>query len=81
MIENRITYRHLQCFIEIVRQNSFTRAADVLALTQPAVSKKLKELEDMLDVQLMERSKKGIELTQFGEVFLKYAGRSLVKCS
>ncbi len=77
MIENRITYRHLQCFIEIVRQNSVTRAADVLALTQPAVSKKLKELEDMLDVRLMERSKKGIELTQFGEVFLKYAGASL----
>lgn len=77
MIENRITYRHLQCFIEIVRQNSVTRAADVLALTQPAVSKKLKELEDMLDVRLMERNKKGIELTQFGEVFLKYAGASL----
>lgn len=77
MIENRITYRHLQCFIEINRQNSFTRAADVLALTQPAVSKKLKELEDILEVRLMERSKKGIELTQFGDVFLKYAGASL----
>lgn len=77
MIENRITYRHLQCFIEIVRQNSVTRAADVLALTQPAVSKKLKELEDMLDVRLMERNKRGVELTQFGEVFLKYAGASL----
>ncbi|NLO55107.1 MAG: pca operon transcription factor PcaQ [Gammaproteobacteria bacterium] len=77
MIENRITYRHLQCFIEIVRQNSVTRAADVLALTQPAVSKKLKELEDMLGIRLMERSKKGVELTQFGEVFIKYAGASL----
>ena len=77
MIENRITYRRLQCFIEIVRQNSVTRAADVLALTQPAVSKKLKELEDMLGIRLMERSKKGVELTQFGEVFIKYAGASL----
>lgn len=45
MIENLITYRYLQCFIEIVCQNSFTRAADVLALTQSAVSKKLKELK------------------------------------
>ncbi len=77
MIENRIKYRHLQCFIEVARQNSVTRAADVLALTQPAVSKKLKELEDMLEVKLMERSKKGIELTQYGEVFLKYAGASV----
>lgn len=77
MMENRITYRHLQCFIEIARQNSFTRAADVLALTQPAVSKKLKELEDILELRLMVRSKKGVELTQYGEVFLKYAGASI----
>ncbi|HZJ94334.1 MAG TPA: pca operon transcription factor PcaQ [Thiopseudomonas sp.] len=76
-MENRITYRHLQCFIEITRQNSFTRAADALALTQPAISKRFKELEDILEVRLMERSNKGIELTQFGEVFLKYASASL----
>ena len=69
MIENRIKYRHLQCFIEVARQNSVTRAADVLALTQPAVSKKLKELEDMLEVKLMERSKKGVELTPYPVLF------------
>ncbi|WP_165856925.1 pca operon transcription factor PcaQ [Marinobacter sp. JSM 1782161] len=77
MLENRIKYRHLQCFLEVARQGSVGRAADVLALTQPAVSKKLKELEEMLDVRLMERSKKGVELTQFGEVFLRYAGASV----
>ncbi|OXY82598.1 pca operon transcription factor PcaQ [Oceanimonas doudoroffii] len=77
MIENRIKFRHLQCFIEVARQNSVSRAADVLSLTQPAVSKKLKELEDMLEVQLLKRSKKGVELTQFGEVFLRYAGASM----
>lgn len=77
MLENRIKYRHLQCFLEIARQGSVGRAADVLALTQPAVSKKLKELEDMLGVRLMERNKKGVVLTQFGEVFLRYAGASV----
>ncbi|MBL1375868.1 pca operon transcription factor PcaQ [Zobellella iuensis] len=77
MLENRIKFRHLQCFIEVARQNSVSRAADVLALTQPAVSKKLKELEEMLEVQLLDRSKKGVALTQFGEVFLKYAGASM----
>ena len=41
MLENRIKYRHLQCFLEVTRQGSVVRAADVLALTQPAVSKKL----------------------------------------
>ncbi len=77
MLENRIKYRHLQCFLEVARQGSVGGAADVLALTQPAVSKKLKELEEMLGVRLMERSKRGVELTQFGEVFLKYAGASV----
>ncbi|WP_020683519.1 pca operon transcription factor PcaQ [Marinobacterium rhizophilum] len=77
MLENRIKYRHLQCFLEVARQGSVGGAADVLALTQPAVSKKLKELEEMLGVRLMERSKKGVELTQFGEVFLRYAGASV----
>ncbi|GGO85905.1 pca operon transcription factor PcaQ [Marinobacterium nitratireducens] len=77
MLENRIKYRHLQCFLEVARQGSVGRAADMLALTQPAVSKKLKELEEMLGVRLLERSKKGVELTQFGEVFLKYASASV----
>ncbi|MFC6673365.1 pca operon transcription factor PcaQ [Marinobacterium aestuariivivens] len=77
MLENRIKYRHLQCFLEVARQGSVGRAAGMLALTQPAVSKKLKELEEMLGVRLLERSKKGVELTQFGEVFLKYAGASV----
>lgn len=77
MIENRIKYRHLQCFLEVSRQGSVGRAADVLALTQPAVSKKLKELEDMLGVRLLERSKKGVELTPFGEVFISFAGTSV----
>ena len=77
MLDNRIKYRHLQCFLEVARQGSVGRAADVLALTQPAVSKKLKELEEMLGVRLLERNKKGVSLTQFGEVFIKYAGASV----
>ena len=77
MFYNRIKFRHLQCFLEVARQRSVGRAADALALSQPAVSKKLKELEEMLGVRLMERSKNGVTLTAFGEVFLKYAGASV----
>ena len=77
MLENRIKYPHLQCFLEVTRQGSVVRAADVLALTQPAVSKKLKELEDILGVRLLERSKKGVELTSFGRVFLEHASTSV----
>ena len=77
MLENRIKYRHLQCFLEVTRLGSFIKAADSLALTQPAVSKKIKELEDILGVQLLERNKKGVELTSFGNVFLEYASTSV----
>ena len=77
MLENRIKYRHLQCFLEVTRQGSVVRAADALSLTQPAVSKKLKELEEILGVRLLERSKKGIELTAFGNVFLEHASTSV----
>lgn len=73
IIDNRIKFRHLQCFIETVRQGGVVRAANYLSLTQPAVSKKLRELEDMLGVELMIRRGNGIELTSFGEVFLRYA--------
>ena len=43
-IDTRIKYRHLVCFLEMARQGSLARAADVLAVSQPAMSKTLKEL-------------------------------------
>lgn len=76
IIDNRIKFRHLQCFIEVVRQGGVVKAADHLSLTQPAVSKKLKELEQMLGIDLIDRQKKGVVLTRFGEIFLRYAVNS-----
>ena len=73
MINHRIKFRHLQCFIEVVRQGGVVKAADYLCITQPAVSKKLKELEDMLGVTLLARSRKGVSLTEQGDLFLRYA--------
>ncbi|MFN4124380.1 pca operon transcription factor PcaQ [Pannonibacter indicus] len=77
MIDGRVKYRHIQCFLEVARRRSLVKAADALAITQPAVSKTLKELEEILGVRLFERSRKGVELTQFGDVLLHYAGASL----
>ncbi|WP_282608717.1 pca operon transcription factor PcaQ [Pelagibius sp. Alg239-R121] len=77
MIDRRIKFRHLQCFLEVSRQKSVVKAADTLSVTQPAVSKTLRELEETLGVQLFDRSKRSIALTRFGEVFLRYAGASV----
>ena len=68
-IDTRIKYRHLVCFLEMARQGSLARAADVLAVSQPAMSKTLKELEALLTVSLFVRSKSGVTLTEAGVRF------------
>ncbi|MGH8380546.1 pca operon transcription factor PcaQ [Pseudomonas sp.] len=73
-LDTRIKFRHLLCFLEIARQGSFAKAADAVAISQPAISKTLKELEDLLQTRLFERSKQGVELTAAGVRFMGYAG-------
>lgn len=73
-LDTRIKFRHLLCFLEIARQGSFARAADAMAVSQPAISKTLKELEDLLGTRLLERDKAGVELTPAGTRFMRYAG-------
>ncbi|MDP2697667.1 pca operon transcription factor PcaQ [Thalassospira sp.] len=77
MLDQRIKFRHLTCFLEVARQRSVVRAADTLSITQPAVSKTIRELEEHLEARLFDRSKRGVTLTDFGKVFLRYAGASV----
>lgn len=72
-MDRRIKFRHLDAFSAIARARSLKRAADELNLSQPSISKTLKELEDILGVALMERDRAGAKLTQEGEVFLQFA--------
>lgn len=77
LIDERIKFRHLQCFLAVAQHGSLQKAADVLAVTQPAVSKTLKELEELLGVRLFERGRKGALLTHSGETFARHAGASV----
>lgn len=77
MIDARIKIRHLQCFLETARLRHVGRAADRLCVTQPAVSKTLRELEDILGVRLFERSGRGLALTSAGRLFQEYAHTGL----
>lgn len=77
MIENRIKFRHLVTFLEVARQKSVMKAADILNVSQPAVTKTIRELEEVLGVAVFERDGRGIRITRYGEVFLKHAGASI----
>lgn len=57
-----------QVFMAVAEQLSFTRAAEQLYITQPAVSKHIRELEQVLGVSLFQRKSNKIELTQAGEL-------------
>lgn len=64
---------HLQVFLEVVEQASFSRAAESLHMTQPAVSQYIKALEEKLDTRLLERTNKYIRLNKAGEIVYQYA--------
>jgi len=76
-MNGRIRFRHLHCFLTIARHQNVGAAAKELAITQPALSKTLRELEDELEVPLFERGRRGMSLTHFGELFLQYAAASI----
>lgn len=75
-MDRRIKFRHLETLSAIAREGSLSRAAAQLNLSGPAVSKTLKELEDILDTRLMTRSRSGVFLTAEGEIFLQFAEQS-----
>ncbi|WP_046174752.1 cidABC operon transcriptional activator CidR [Domibacillus indicus] len=65
--------KHLQYFIEVSKFNSFSKAADHLFITQPTISKMIKNLEAELGVELFDRSKKKLVLTDAGRILLEQA--------
>lgn len=67
--------RNLQAFLMVVSAGNLSRAAQRMALTQPALTKRLANLEAGLGAQLFERLPKGMRLSPAGKVFLAHAQR------
>lgn len=65
--------RQLKVFAEVVRQGSFTRAAEKLYVAQPAVSITIRKLEEELELTLLNRQEKQVTLTTEGERLLRHA--------
>ncbi len=72
-MDRRIKLRHIEVFVEITHRRSLKLAAEKLNLTQPAISKTLKELEIILSAELLTRDRGGVALTREGSVFLQFA--------
>jgi LysR family transcriptional regulator, pca operon transcriptional activator len=77
MIDARVKFRHLQTFVEVARQKSVVKAAELLHVSQPAVTKTIRDLEEVMGVAVVEREGRGIRITRYGEVFLRHAGAAL----
>ncbi len=63
----------LKVFCTVVETKSFSRASEIIRLTQPAVSLQIQALEEMYETKLLNRSGSDITLTKAGEIFYKYA--------
>lgn len=67
----------LECFLAVANYLNFSRAAEHLKITQPAVSHQIGTLEDELETKLFHRTSKSVRLTREGYLFTQYAGEIL----
>ena len=71
------TIKHLRYFEAVARETHFGRAADRCAISQPALSMQIKELEQVLGMALFERKPRAISVTPFGQEFAQRARKIL----
>ena len=67
-----ITLRQMQYFVTLAAQRNFRRAAEVVNISQPALSIQIKEMEDRLDGQLVVRQARDVIVTSFGQMILAH---------
>lgn len=65
--------RYLQVFVTVVEKKNFSRAAEALHMTQPAVSQSIRTLEENIGIRLMERNNKYVQLNKAGDIVYHHA--------
>ena len=71
MLMRRLKLRELRILLAVTQAGSMAKAAKQLAISQPAVSRAISDMERTLEVPLFDRSAKGIEPTTYGRALLK----------
>src|SRR3569833_4047878 len=77
--EDSMNTTQLRAFLVVAQTGSFSRAAEELHLTQPAVSKRVAQLEAELDIRLLARIGRQVSLTEAGRALLPRAHRILAE--
>ena len=73
--------RHLRYFVAVAEELSFTKAAQKLRLAQPSLTRQVRNLEDEIGVQLLDRSNNRVVLTEEGKLFLIDSKKLLAMCA
>ncbi len=73
VIFNRLRTRQLLLLLAIHEHHSLHKAADHLGMSQPAATKMLRDMEDLIGLKLFERGRRGLQPTPYGEVMTRYA--------
>ena len=73
LISNRLRMRHLRLLMVLDEHGSLRKAAEVMSLTQPALTKSLHEIEELVGEPLFSRTPKGIEPNTLGDALIRYA--------
>ena len=74
------TLQQLRILKAVAAEKNFTRAAEILYISQPTLSKQIKLLESRLGVLLIDRQARNFSLTEAGKIFLRYSERILTLC-
>ncbi|WP_307870451.1 LysR family transcriptional regulator [Saccharopolyspora endophytica] len=75
--EHAVEMRHLRAFVAVARERNFTRAAQHLQITQPALSRTVASLERLVGTALLLRNRRTVQLTAAGQQFLPHVHRVL----